>query len=277
MDWLDGELVAGVPVHEYQRVAVAGRRERIELVPELIIGERTGDARYSFGEAAPTVALDDAGRIFVYDAGNYRVAVFDPAGEFLYEFGSRGPGPSEFAWAARRKIGFIGEYLFVFVGYRRLGLWAPEGDFIEGSIHRLDDRQIRPLNDDTFMSKNLLIATPSSPRDFLFARFELTVDGLVETQRYALVPAWLQPQFAATFEGDLYVSALTERVTEIVAFAPESTVGWISRFRHPAGARALPSSLLLDGHGRIYVLPWLNRLDDRGARRARHRRTFAGW
>ena len=41
------------------------------------------------------VALDNAGNIFVLDAGNYRVQKYDPEGKFLTSFGKAGQGPGE--------------------------------------------------------------------------------------------------------------------------------------------------------------------------------------
>lgn len=42
------------------------------------------------------VVLDDAGNIYILDAGNYRIQKFDPEGKYLDSFGREGQGPGEF-------------------------------------------------------------------------------------------------------------------------------------------------------------------------------------
>jgi hypothetical protein len=50
--------------------------------------------------------------------------------------------------------------------------------------------------------------------------------------------------------------------TQVVAFDRDASVRWVSRFHGPVGQRVMPADLLLDGQGRIYVLPRLNRAEE---------------
>jgi hypothetical protein len=59
------------------------------------IGEAEGAAAEAF-YSVRGAAVDSEKRLFVLDAGNYRIAVFDSLGRFLYQFGGRGEGPGEF-------------------------------------------------------------------------------------------------------------------------------------------------------------------------------------
>lgn len=54
-----------------------------------------GDNNGQFQEPL-AVTCDDAGRIYVLDAGQYRVQVFAADGSFLFAFGQKGKGPGEF-------------------------------------------------------------------------------------------------------------------------------------------------------------------------------------
>ena len=51
----------------------------------------------STGQLASPVAIatDDAGRCYVLDEDNYRVTVYDQAGQFLFEFARKGSGPGD--------------------------------------------------------------------------------------------------------------------------------------------------------------------------------------
>jgi hypothetical protein len=255
------EVPEGTPVRDHRLLSVDERDGWLELVPDLVIDERRGTDEYSFGEAAPTIALDDAGCFFVYDASNYRVAVFSSAGEFLYRFGSRGEGPGEFSGAVRRPIGFLDDRLFIYFGYRRVGFWTPEGDYISDSEHRVTDARVVPLQDGTVLSSSILRDAGINQLAYTVARFAVTDNGLQETQRYARIHAGLQPSFAAEHTGEAYVSTVGP-ATEIIAFDPDGSVRWVSRFHGSVGQFVMPVDLLLDGQGRIYMVPRLNRVKE---------------
>lgn len=94
-DWMI-PVPEGTPVREYAPVPLAERTARIELVTDLIIGEREGDDNYMLYNANIVLAGPE-GRIYVLDSGNSRVQVFDAGGEYLVTMGREGQGPGEFA------------------------------------------------------------------------------------------------------------------------------------------------------------------------------------
>ncbi len=256
--WL--EIASDTPVHDRAHLPSGQRSGDLELLGQVVIEEQPDDSRYAFGEAPPSLVLDRLGRFFVHDAGNYRVAVFSEEGEFLYQFGSRGQGPGEFSSDARGPIGFSGDRLFVSLSYRRLGLWTPEGEFIDGSEHRVVDARIVPLDDGTVVSGGLLREGNERRPYYTLRRFEFTANGLESRHTYARVPGVVPSSFAATPDGRVYLSTVERGTTQVVAFATDGEVSWVARFRWPPEETQMSSDLLVDGRGRIYVVPRLNRV-----------------
>ena len=68
----------------------------IEVEEDLVIG-REDDPDYRFYRALGIAAAGD-GTIYVYDAGNFRIQVYDASGRFLRTIGRRGGGPGEIAF-----------------------------------------------------------------------------------------------------------------------------------------------------------------------------------
>jgi DNA-binding beta-propeller fold protein YncE len=60
------------------------------------------------------VASDEAGRIYVIDAGQYRVQVLDANGGFLFSFGTRGKGAAEFHDPERIAVAPAGDACYVY-------------------------------------------------------------------------------------------------------------------------------------------------------------------
>ena len=115
----------GTRVIEYAGVSPEERTERIELVEDLVIGGDTDDQKYSF-YSLRSVAVDDAGRIYVADAGDHQVKVYDENGNHLMNLGREGQGPGEFSgpgWAT------IAGSLLV-VADMRLSIWDLSGQHL---------------------------------------------------------------------------------------------------------------------------------------------------
>ena len=115
----------GTRVIEYAGVSPEERTERIELVEDLVIGRDTDDPKYSF-YSLRSVAVDDAGRIYVADAGDHQVKVYDENGDHLMNLGREGQGPGEFSgpgWAT------IAGSLLV-VADMRLSIWDLSGQHL---------------------------------------------------------------------------------------------------------------------------------------------------
>jgi hypothetical protein len=75
------------------------------------------------------VAVDDAGNIYILDAGNQRLLIFDREGGYVQTIGRRGEGPGEFQ---RPLSVFLDRDRNICVmGYRVLHCFDPAGVFIE--------------------------------------------------------------------------------------------------------------------------------------------------
>jgi hypothetical protein len=66
----------------------------VRLIQDMVLGEE-GDSRENFFQVA-AVEVASNGRIYVLDAGNFRVSAFDDHGKFLWQTGKSGSGPGEF-------------------------------------------------------------------------------------------------------------------------------------------------------------------------------------
>lgn len=122
----------GTPLREYPELPPpSAASEAVELVPDLVLGERTEDPAYRFyGPSWVDVAAD--GRIFVADFGNHRIQVFGPDGAYLETLGRRGQGPGEFQFATYVILEIAGGRIFVSDrGNRRLSVWSTGGEHLE--------------------------------------------------------------------------------------------------------------------------------------------------
>ena len=94
-------MLASVAGTDTSVTAAAHEQEPEELVPILRIGQDDGVAASSDGAflyEPRAVAITPDNKLFVFDAGNHRIAVFDAlTGHFLDAFGRAGQGPGEFA------------------------------------------------------------------------------------------------------------------------------------------------------------------------------------
>ena len=84
------------PLREYAWVPPGERRDTIEWVEAMIIGDRGDtDIRYAFTQPSD-VTVDARGQIHVVDSRDVSVKVFDASGAYLRELGREGQGPGEF-------------------------------------------------------------------------------------------------------------------------------------------------------------------------------------
>lgn len=91
-----------------------------------MIGERGEDDNYRFwGAYAQT---DASGNIYVLDAGNHRVQLFDPAGKYVRTLGREGQGPGEFALPPRVLIVAGDRVIVMDTGDRRFSAWTLDGE-----------------------------------------------------------------------------------------------------------------------------------------------------
>lgn len=103
--------------------------EEWRLVPEARIGSAEGDEAYTFSMVAG-YALDDFGRVWVVDAQQQNVRVFDRRGAHLRTVGRKGSGPEEFRWIsgiARRPDGTL---LVLDTGNSRFAVYDTAGALV---------------------------------------------------------------------------------------------------------------------------------------------------
>lgn len=73
----------------------------VELSPDLKVVQRWGVSGTGDGELRMiqgSLTVDDEGRVYVADTGNFRVQVFTGRGRYLRSIGEFGTGPGQFTW-----------------------------------------------------------------------------------------------------------------------------------------------------------------------------------
>ena len=76
-----------------------------------------------------SVGADSSGNLYVLDAGNYRVSVFDRAGRHLRSFGRQGEGPGELTFPSDMAVTPAGEVAVYDFGRRALVHFDRNGSF----------------------------------------------------------------------------------------------------------------------------------------------------
>ncbi len=75
--------------------ATAGQNVRLKFIPELTIGQESGDENFMFGHIS-YIDVDPGGNIYIADSKNRQVRVFDRDGRFLRKIAvPQGQGPQE--------------------------------------------------------------------------------------------------------------------------------------------------------------------------------------
>ncbi len=119
-DWTT-EVPEGTRIIEYGPVSLEEREGKIiEVVEDLTIGDE-GDLDYRFYRALGMGASDD-GLIYVFDAGNYRIQVYDAEGRYLQTIGRRGGGPGEISQPSGHFV-VAGDQLVLGGGFGNLAIW----------------------------------------------------------------------------------------------------------------------------------------------------------
>jgi DNA-binding beta-propeller fold protein YncE len=80
------------------------------------------------------------GRLYMAEAGNHRVDVFDLAGKFLFDFGGRGTEPGQFNNPEAAKVNSVGEVFVADLKNNRVQVFDKDGKFLRmwgasGSAH----------------------------------------------------------------------------------------------------------------------------------------------
>jgi hypothetical protein len=143
--WLEN----GVQVIENPEEGIWSGNE-IELIQDLVIGHESNPQQSFYNIFAIKISSD--GRIYILDAGNFRVVVFDKNGEFLFQFGARGSGPGEFNQAWDMALDAEGNVYVLDVSARRIVKFNPDGGYV-------DSIQLQFAPESLDLSENNLLLT----------------------------------------------------------------------------------------------------------------------
>ena len=139
------------------------QKQTIELIEDLKITDKEANSQFIFQDINRVFA-DDNGNIFVVDAGQYSIHVFDSSGNFRYNFGIKGQGPGEFQDIGDSHInskGLICIYDFI---NARISLLSKDGVFVSMKktkwtvyfMHSLDNENFIILKEDFHKGRDKL-------------------------------------------------------------------------------------------------------------------------
>ena len=241
----------GTPLREYAGVPLGERGEHIELIEDLVIGERGDDGNYRLYDAAGPV-VDSEGNFYVLDAGNYRAQVFDASGEYVRTLGRQGQGPGELTQP--RAVVIAGDRIVVLdSGNRRYSAWTLDGEYlgetassdqyVPGGLQAFDDGTLlgrviaRREDDGSFngLSTRSMLATYSAEfakaldvQEFPPMKVP-SINRVTPTSASSLrvaVPV-ANPSHTASRSGDIYTCLCEEY--QVYAFDREATMRWALR------------------------------------------------
>lgn len=144
---------------------------------EVDIGAAEGDSAYQFGQIA-SIAVGDDSTVYVLDAQNRDVRVFDKAGRFVRRFARPGSGPGELSQGAAAVIVVPGDTVLVPDLMReRITRFSPEGEPIGTTLLPMSGGlSVRwaTTSDHMLVQQTRAFpmgaATPASSGDFLLLR-----------------------------------------------------------------------------------------------------------
>lgn len=102
--------------------------KKIELIPDIVIGEEERDENYIFGEVGD-IEIGSLGEIFILDNKNYRIQKFNEKGEFLLSIGKKGQGPGEFG-SFLNSIAVDSYGNLIVREFRKIHVFDKEGQFL---------------------------------------------------------------------------------------------------------------------------------------------------
>ncbi len=125
------ETVDGVRVVHNEKGGKWGQDLPITIELVRTIGDiDTLDENLAFNQPSDLV-LDDAGNMYILDAGNCRIQKFDPEGKFLASFGREGQGPGEFQSPSSLDIDAHGNLVVSDRRSRKILIFSPEGGLLK--------------------------------------------------------------------------------------------------------------------------------------------------
>jgi sugar lactone lactonase YvrE len=125
------ETVDGVRVVHNEEGGKWGKDLPIKIELVRTIGDiDTLDENLAFNSPSDLI-LDDAGNIYILDAGNCRIQKFDPEGKFLDSFGREGQGPGEFQSPASLDFDAKGNLIIADWRSRKIQIFSKEGSLLK--------------------------------------------------------------------------------------------------------------------------------------------------
>lgn len=125
-------VAEGTEVIGYPAVPLNERDDaRVALTEDVVIRSRGDDERYLLYRPRD-LDIGAGGEMYVLDAGNSRVLVYDRNGEHLRTLGRRGQGPGELLRPTAAAI--VGDRYVVNDGGTRLLVWSTTGEYLEEHI-----------------------------------------------------------------------------------------------------------------------------------------------
>lgn len=119
------------PLQAQSVVALPDRDRPLRDEPaEIFIVGTTEGADWEMFSGVRAVAFDRADNLYVLDAQNVRVVVFDTAGRYVHEFGTRGGGPGEFQVPVSMTVLANNEVVVNDVGNRAYIVFDADGEFL---------------------------------------------------------------------------------------------------------------------------------------------------
>jgi len=106
--------------------ATSPERDRLRVELDSAFSTRFEEAARSHLRSPSGVAVDNWGRIYVYDTEGYRILVFDPSGRLINNIGGKvGQGPGAFGRGGM--IAVDGERLIYIRSWGRMSVWNLDG------------------------------------------------------------------------------------------------------------------------------------------------------
>lgn len=200
------------------------------------------------------IALDSTGNIYINDAGNSRVVVFDNAGNFLSKWDKHGSGDGEF-----KSLGFGGIAIDandnVFVvdnGNHRIQKFDKAGNFLLqwGSEGREDGQFIRAIGIATDRAGNVYVTDDGNPFVQKFDNngqfiFKFGGGGVDDGQfRHAT-------GIAVDAQGNIFVADYQNKRVQKFSSAGEFIKLW--RMGTDIKVSGVPEAIAVDSAGRVYI------------------------
>jgi len=121
------ETVNGARIIHNEKKGKWGDNPEVSLrLVQTIGGINTLDENLAFNTPSDIV-LDDAGKMYILDAGNCRIQKFDPEGKYLDSFGREGQGPGEFNSPSSLDIDAEGNLIVADWRSRKIQIFSKEG------------------------------------------------------------------------------------------------------------------------------------------------------